>query len=316
MSEVDNRETSAEDAAPGAALAAARTAQNLSIAEVARQLKLSAWQIEALEAGTFDKLPGAVFVRGFIRNYARLLKLDPDRLLPAVADLPAHPARDEIPPSQNIPFPAPEPSRWPGYVAITLLVAAGLVTYDLYWNEPAFVTVKRPAHPAAPAAATAASPAVIPAPATVSVAPAASSPAAAPAVVETAAKTENTPAAPAPDATARQAVAGAGAQPNDAQAAAAPTAPATLPEYDAQPGPGESQVRLVFELQSWVEIRDRDGKTIFSGLNQPGTEQRINGKPPLSLVVGNARGVRLTYNDRPIDLARYTKIDVARLTLE
>jgi len=36
----------------------------------------------------------------------------------------------------------------------------------------------------------------------------------------------------------------------------------------------------------------------------------------LSLVVGNAAGVRLLYNEQPVDLAPHTKIDVARLTLE
>jgi hypothetical protein len=38
--------------------------------------------------------------------------------------------------------------------------------------------------------------------------------------------------------------------------------------------------------------------------------------PPLYIVVGNAQGVRMTYAGRDIDLARHTKIDVARLTLE
>ncbi len=76
MSESDNQ--TAGTVAPGAALAAAREALNLSVAEVARQLKLSVSQIEALEAGAYEKLPGPVFVRGFIRNYARLLRLDPE----------------------------------------------------------------------------------------------------------------------------------------------------------------------------------------------------------------------------------------------
>ena len=42
----------------------------------------------------------------------------------------------------------------------------------------------------------------------------------------------------------------------------------------------------------------------------------MKGMPPLQLVVGNASGVQVTYNDQPVDLAPYTKVDVARLTLE
>ncbi len=73
---------------------------------------------------------------------------------------------------------------------------------------------------------------------------------------------------------------------------------------------------MVFEQASWVEIRDRSGKAIFSQLNAPGTEQRVNGRPPLAVVVGNAHGVRLTYDEQPVNLALHTKVDVARLTLQ
>jgi cytoskeleton protein RodZ len=72
----------------------------------------------------------------------------------------------------------------------------------------------------------------------------------------------------------------------------------------------------VFDEESWVEIRDSAGNVIFSQLNQAGSERRIYGRPPLSLIVGNAHGVRLTYNEQPVDLERHTKVDVARLTLE
>jgi cytoskeleton protein RodZ len=72
----------------------------------------------------------------------------------------------------------------------------------------------------------------------------------------------------------------------------------------------------VFSRESWVEIRDRQGRTIFSQLNPAGTAQAVSGQPPLRLVVGNATGVRMLYNDRTVDLAPYTQVDVARLTLE
>ena len=80
MSEADNRlaDSVAHDGSvnPGELLAQAREKAGFSTADVARQLKLSVGQVEALEAGQFERLPGSVFVRGFIRNYARLVKLD------------------------------------------------------------------------------------------------------------------------------------------------------------------------------------------------------------------------------------------------
>jgi cytoskeleton protein RodZ len=72
----------------------------------------------------------------------------------------------------------------------------------------------------------------------------------------------------------------------------------------------------VFDEESWVEVRDRNDQTLFAQLNRAGTTRRVSGLPPLSIVVGNAQGVRMTYDGRAIDLARHTKIDVARLKLE
>src|SRR5262245_39729621 len=69
---------------PGTQLRAARTAAGLSVAEVAAQMRISPKQVEALEADRYAELPGTVFVRGFIRNYARVLKLDPVPLLHAL----------------------------------------------------------------------------------------------------------------------------------------------------------------------------------------------------------------------------------------
>jgi cytoskeleton protein RodZ len=67
-----------------------------------------------------------------------------------------------------------------------------------------------------------------------------------------------------------------------------------------------------------VQVRERSsGKTIFTRLNPAGSEQRVSGKPPLMLVIGNARSVQVTYNARPVDLGPYiVRDDVARFTLE
>lgn len=284
MSAVENQELRVEHATPGTALAAARNAHNLSVAEVARQLKLSVRQVEAIEAGAFDRLPGPVFVRGFIRNYARLFKLDPDVLLRSIEpDLPASPAHDETPPSQEIPFPAAMVSRWPKYAMAALLVMAGLVAYEFYWNEPPAVTVTQP----------------VPAPTVVAPATQSIVQASADTVAASSPAQERGPAVEPPAQTKRKA-----------------PAPAVLPENEALLKPSEGELRLVFDEESWVAIRDRGGKMIFAQLNPGGTEQRVSGRPPFTLVVGNARGVRLTYNDRPVDLERYIRVDVARLSLE
>lgn len=91
-------------------------------------------------------------------------------------------------------------------------------------------------------------------------------------------------------------------------AEAAPRAPATAP--------GVRRLHFKFERDSWVEVRAPSGVALHIGLNAAGTERVIEGQPPFVIVLGAATGVQLTYDDRLIDLARHTRIDVARFTLE
>ena len=286
MSVVENRQP-AEDAAASAGrrLAVARAAQNLSTADIARQLKLSVWQVEALEAGHFQQLPGPIFVRGFIRNYARLVKLDPDELVKALGDsVPAAAPRPAAPPSRDIPFPAQRKPRW-ALLAVPVAVIVGLLAaYEFFWNEPDSPPARTPVASAPKPART-----VTERDASVT-APGASS-------VEEG-KSGPTPAAPA----AKQ----------DAQSVAAAPAPETSKPVRR----GQREVKLAFNQECWVEIRDRNERVIFSQLNRPGTQQSVSGLPPFSVVVGNAHGVQLTYDEKPVDLAPHTKIDVARLILQ
>ena len=290
MSAVENRQLTEDPGAlAGRRLAAARTAQNLSAADIARQLKLSVSQVEALEAGLYHQLPGPIFVRGFIRNYARLVKLDPDELMKALGDSVPPPApRPAVPPSRDIPFPAKGRPRW-WIVAVPAAVIVGLLAaYEFLWNEPD----SPPAAP--PPAASAPQPArTVAEPATTVTAPAA-------------AVTEGKSAAPSVKAPATKP--GQEAQPATAAAASEePRKPARR---------GEREVKLAFNQECWVEIRDRNERVIFSQLNRPGTQQSVSGLPPFSVVVGNAHGVQLTYDDKPVDLAPHTKTDVARLILQ
>ena len=87
--------------AVGMQLRAAREAQGLSIDEVAHAIKFSQRQIELLEADDYAALPGNAIVRGFVRSYARQLKLDGGALLSQLEHaLPAAPI--EVRPPDNM----------------------------------------------------------------------------------------------------------------------------------------------------------------------------------------------------------------------
>ncbi len=285
---VSTFETAVAPALSARQLAAARESCGLSVADVARQLKLSPWQVEALEAADYRRLPGAVFVRGFIRNYARLVKLDPAPLLSSAQLTHAAQPAPQMPPSANIPFPTGRELRWQKYAIVVLLLLVPVVIFEFYRDDAPEVTVKSRQ-------------VALPTPQVV----AAEKVAAASAAPQVSA---------AGDATAKSARSGSSAARAEKTAPEKSTLSARLASVEHKPG--EHLVRFRFEQESWVEIRDRNGRRIFSQLNPAGTQQSVSGQPPLSLVVGNATGVRLMHNDQPVDLAPHTKVDVARLTLE
>lgn len=65
----------------GAKLRRARESQRLSQIDVARRLRLRLEVIESLERDDFSKLPAAVFVRGYLRSYAKLVHLSEDEII-------------------------------------------------------------------------------------------------------------------------------------------------------------------------------------------------------------------------------------------
>ena len=261
-------------AGPGRMLAQLRAERALSIADVAQRLKYGARQIEALEAEEFDKLPGATFVRGMVRGYAKLLDTDPQ---PMLAELEQRYVPGEIDldlRDKGIPFARSGKRGTRAYLALSVVVLIVLAGVLYEWRAGAF-----PWAGSAPDT---------PPPQEQSEAPPVAQPVAPPAEAEV-------PAAPSNN------------------VAKAPAAQVQKPSGGSA---SEGRVRLEFDRESWVEIRDRDGKTLMSQLNPAGSRKVVLGRPPLSLVIGNGAAVRLTFNDRPIDLKPYIQIEVARLTLD
>jgi curved DNA-binding protein CbpA len=65
----------------GPSLKAVREAQGVSVAEIVAETNIRSWYIESIEAERFDALPGLLYVKGFVRQVAQYLHLDPERVL-------------------------------------------------------------------------------------------------------------------------------------------------------------------------------------------------------------------------------------------
>jgi len=276
----------------------------MSVADAAQSLKLGPRQVDALENEDWSSLPGNTMIRGFVRNYARLLGLDADVLMRELDA--AHLERTvqlevSAGTSATLPQPGARVERRDYLMIMGGLLLVGLaalayftVPADFWRAQLSALLNRRSAsppvaeQPAAPAPPSTAQPSPPLAP------PSAASSGEAPAAVTTPGQSVTILAAP----NAVVLTEGSAARPG------------------ASSAPGSATLSLRFEEPGWAEVRDARGQIVFSGVSTAGSSREISGQPPFSLVVGNAAHVSVYYQGRVIDLAAHRKGDVARLTLE
>ncbi|MFA9217076.1 MAG: helix-turn-helix domain-containing protein [Sphingomonadaceae bacterium] len=283
---------------PGAQLKAQREAMGWTIEQIADQLKLAPRQVVALENGDYAALPNMAVVRGFVRAYAKVVKLDATPLVamievvsptsPEVA--PVRPARTTS--FQESRFPSMTerssgPAGWVVGVAVAVVLAAaggyayqsGLISSALLNKDSA---PPAPAEkPAAPIETTLVKPDAETAPLQNPSVPLIS----VPPQTDSSAATVAQPAASAPAASAPAAAVAAPAAP------VAQVAPAVVPP--AAPAPGSALVLKVRE-NSWIEIRRPGSTPLISRLVKAGSTETFEIKDPALLIVGNPTGVDAT----------------------
>ena len=285
-------EAAATPPTAGAILAQAREAAGLSVQDVALQLRLAPRQVTAIERDDFASLPGRTFVRGFVRNYARLLKLDVDAILAALPgdgaaalDRPSLAATTraigELPSERTA---RPGVAKW----AIPLVLIAIVAIAALYeFSRPPSPAPVATTPPAAPAPPLAAEP----------------SPSSSPAL-----QADAQPGGPPPASLAGTTTT---SLPNPV-AAGATAAPSASPA--AQGAPNQLNVR--FHGTSWIEVRDRSGNIVLSMTGNDGTSREIAIASPGEITVGNVAAVEASWRGRRLDLATQSKQNVARVRLD
>ena len=309
-----------------ASLRSLREAQGLTIEQLAATIKVNPSKLQALEQGRYEALPDAAFARALAMAVCRALKVDPQGVL---ASLPsAQPVRLSDAQEGAVPF---KPGRarlrldstpavpWKDLLAPRWLAPAGVllaagamyfwpqdVDWQL-WPDPSDAEVPAVVAPSASgaedegtplAAASTVAPEVVGAP---------------PVPAASAAEVPSAPIG----------VIDAGATP--AMAAAQPGASASTPALAAAlpviaPASASASLSsplvLVASEASWVEVRDAQGVRVFARQLAAGETVGVPGAAPLSVKIGNAAGIRLTYQGNPIELAAFTRNNVARLDLK
>ena len=258
-------------------LRAAREAHGWSLRQVAERLHITEAQVRGLEEGDYTALPGAAFARGFLKNYARLLEVDPEPLLRTYdasnEGSGLHPSETVLPASEG---PLLDYSRRVLIFSVLIVIAVIAVAWWV-WSH----------HQVQGLPATAVSPMVAERPATstkvVTMAPAVSAAASVPAI-------GNPPAAP--------------------DRPIAPV-PATRPAAVAT----GSGLTFQFRADCWVQVKDSLGKTLLAVLGHRDDVLRVDsGTPPYNVLVGKASAVTISYDDKPVPLPA-NALGVARLQI-
>ncbi|PTN32314.1 RodZ family helix-turn-helix domain-containing protein [Desulfonatronum sp. SC1] len=103
-----------------------RLRQGVELPAAAKVTRISASALEAIEEGDETPLPNPVYIKGFIRNYARFLRLDPSVIDNALGEMRFMSGNAMWSPSQSLPVARRSPSGWKfGVAALALVVLAG-----------------------------------------------------------------------------------------------------------------------------------------------------------------------------------------------
>ncbi len=320
---------------PGERLRAARLSMGYDLAKIASELHLTNAVVEALEADDFQNVGARVFVRGYLRNYARVVGMPVESVLRQFDEKwPDDAARHSmVRESPTLPADGGPSRGWAG--AMTWFLVLGLVVLFLMWwrgylDEIVPEQIRSSIVANGPATSVLVTPeeeAAVPLPLdeglmledgglrlpsrSLEEAVETELPAADTATTSGAGSYEQGSAAaldqasPVQDSVATAVTAVGSESPERSEAAEG------APVVD-----GSKQIVMTFNAACWVDVRDSERKFKLFGEVPKGSRKVLGGQPPYKVVIGNAGAVSITVNGKPFDLMPYAKGNVARFTLD
>jgi len=285
VSDAQNISTSNTTIGLGLMLRQAREAAGLSQAELARQLNLGARVVEAMEQENLHTLPGAVYVRGYLRKWADYLKLDEQQLQQAYARLSGDLRKNDM--RHNTPI---EPMRikksassfpWFKLLFFMGIIGLGIFSTRFLPESMRFIETAQetPANTLTSPQLNATALPSIPLMPPPKSAPAAPIIATTPGIVV--GETLSTASPPIPTSSTPSPIA----------------TPSPLQGLELQ-GQGNAQ-------GSWVRVKDADARVIFEGILAPGTSKKLEGKRPFEITIGRASELKVMLDGKNIDLKAY-----------
>ncbi|MBT8132570.1 MAG: DUF4115 domain-containing protein [Gammaproteobacteria bacterium] len=270
---------------PGVQLRRAREAAGLLLHDVAQELHLDEWMLQALEEDDFAALGAPVFAKGHMRKYGSMLGLDTDDLM--IAYYRKRGRDDSPPPITKIMQAEPDKPQMSGqWLRWVLGAVVALIVLSLTW---AFLNREQSGSTSADVTAEAVVPAVVPAPRV--------------AAVEDPGPTD--PDSPAVDETDEQAnlddgaIATTAGDSTDARAESDSIESPAVATVTPEPAPAATtgvQLRLSVSDDSWVEVTDSTGQRLIYDMMVAGRSRSVTGQPPIEVFLGLSRSVRLEVN--------------------
>jgi len=287
----------------GQVLQAARLVQVMSTQDIARQLRLSEKQVTAIEEDDHSKFPNQTFLRGFIRNYAKLVREDTEKFSQLFQKtFPPTSTQVISYPVDGTPFtPDHKQSRGNIIVILVAVLVSLLLIYEVYRSggDSHQTDTNIESETIAETTTQLAT------------------------EVEQASEDDQNQflsVISSNDSNFNSLTEGAETDQQKSDNIDKEQQVKTAPEVENKPvkKEGERALRFMFNKESWVEVKDAESKRIFSQISPGNTEKTVYGRPPFSLAIGNAANVKLVYKAKPVDLIPYTSKHggVARLSLD
>ena len=294
--------------AVGQRLSEARTSRGISLEQAEEETRIRLKYLAAMETGDFDALPNIVVARGFLRNYAQYLGLDPQPLLDMVDSVYPNPVTQPL--QRAVTDSGPhvlemDLGRQSGGRVGTLLGLLGillLVAVAVLWLNQSG-KIQLPGSFSRPAATppSAQGQGIIVTPEPTSLPPS-------PTPVQAAAIATPTPTIPAAIVPTRAPTATATPTPASTPTLVPTSTPTRGMTPTATPVASGNTDQVTVQAQvvdrAWMRVRV-DGETVLEGLIDPGKEFTWTGKV-VEVRTGNAGGVRLVVNGQDLGLLGQT----------